>query len=188
MIFRAVLACLVLASACASIAGAQAQDWKEFSSQGLPGSAGIVVRVRHPAAWKKVTVDDDMALAELRGPQGGLTGILQVGRGRHRDDMEALCKPDYARTMLQHAGEEPGVRITDVVARRHEGRPAFEIRYERHDPPDYLLVRSLVVCLKDTRLVVSCGAAGAAGAARAALGAIEPVCRRVLGSLAVSED
>ncbi|MDE2604551.1 MAG: hypothetical protein KGL68_01380 [Burkholderiales bacterium] len=174
-----------LALAWASPAGAQAQDWKEFSSRGLPGSAGVVVRVRHPAAWKRVDTDDPMALAELRGPEGGVTGILQVGRGQRRDDLAAVCKPEHARTMLQRAGEQPGVQVTDVFARQHEGRPAFEIHYERDAPPDHLLVRSLVVCLKDTRLVVSCGATGQD---RTKLGAIEPVCRQVLESLTVTEQ
>jgi hypothetical protein len=126
-----------------------------------------------------------MALAELRGPEGGLTGILQVGRGQRRNDLAAVCKPEQARTMLERAGEQPGVQVTDVFARKHEGRPAFEIHYERDAPPDHLLVRSLVVCLKDTRLVVSCGATGTD---KAGLGAIEPVCRQVLGSLTVTEE
>jgi hypothetical protein len=164
---------------------ARADDLVEFSSKGLPGSEGVTVRLRHPAAWKKVVSDDDRAVAELRGPQGALTGILQIGRGGKRTDMEALCHPGRALTMLQNPrARESGVRITDVVARASDGRPGFDVRYERNDAP-FLRVRSRIVCLKDTRLVVSCGATGPA---RPALGEIEPVCGRVLESLSISEE
>ena len=187
MPLRILTASLLLASALAAAANAQElPGFAEFDSARLPGSRGVVVRVRHPAGWKKVEVDDDMALAELRGPQGRLTGILQIGRGRQQEGVEALCRPERARTMLQNLGaEESDVRITDVVARQHEGRPGYEIRYQRSNPPDYLQVRSLVVCLKDSRLVVSCGASGPG---KAALADIEPVCRQVFDSLRISED
>ena len=46
-------------------------------------------------------------------------------------------------------------------------------------------VRSVIVCLKDSQLVVSCGGTGAA---KPALAQIEPVCRRVLESLTISEE
>ena len=119
---------LVLALATAPVAGAD--DFREFSSQGLPGSQGVIVRVKHPAGWNKVPTDDPMALAELRGPQGRLTGILQIGRGRRRPDMAALCTPEHARTMLQNlTAREPDARLTDVLFRRVQGRPAYEIRY-----------------------------------------------------------
>lgn len=167
---------------CASPCVAGAGDFQEFSTRGLPGSRGLEVRVRHPAGWKTTIVEDPMALAELRGPHGRLTGILQIGRGRQRQDIEALCRPERARSMLQGT-QDPQTRVTDIVARRHADRPAFEVRYRRNDPP--LLVRSMIVCLKDTRLVVSCGATGPA---RAALGEIEPVCARVLDSLAIREE
>jgi hypothetical protein len=184
MLRKAITAALALSSAFG--ADVRAQDWAGFSSAGLPGSRGVVVQLRHPATWKKVVPDDDMALAELRGPSGALTGILQVGRGRKRTDMQALCHPGRASTMLQDASaQESGVRITDVVARATGDRPGFEVRYERNDPPDSLLVRSRIVCLKDSRLVVSCGASGAA---KAALAAIEPVCTRVFESLRISEE
>jgi hypothetical protein len=184
MLRKAITAALALSSAFG--ADVRAQDWAGFSSAGLPGSRGVVVQLRHPATWKKVVPDDDMALAELRGPSGALTGILQVGRGRKRTDMQALCHPGRASTMLQDASaQESGVRITDVVARATGDRPGFEVRYERNDPPDSLLVRSRIVCLKDSRLVVSCGASGAA---KASLAAIEPVCTRVFESLRISEE
>lgn len=172
---------LLLATACAATPLAHAETWQEFSTEGLPGSRGVVVRISHPANWKPVPIDDPMALAELRGAHGRLTGILQIGRGRQRQDMEAVCHPERARSMLQNL-EAQEARVMEVFARRHEGRPAFEMRYERKDPP--MLVRSVIVCLKDTRLVVSCGATGPS---KAALGDIEPVCRQVLGSLAVTE-
>ncbi|HEX2544470.1 MAG TPA: hypothetical protein VHL79_06310 [Ramlibacter sp.] len=172
------LPALVLLLACS---GAQGEELQAFSSRGLPGSRGIDVRMQHPAAWKKVPVDDPMAVAELRGPHGRLTAILQVGRGAPQSDMQALCHPERARTMLQGL-EALDTRVTDVVARQHEGRPGFELSYERSNPPT--LVRSVIVCLKDTRVVVSCGASGP----RPALGDIEPVCRRVLGTLTISED
>lgn len=176
----------LLAVACLCTAGARAQDMAEFSSQGLPGSRGVVVRVSHPAHWKRVPVDDDLALAELRGRQGPLTGILQIGRGRPQADLASACQPERARTMLQQPiADEADARITDVVARKHGDRPGFEIRYERSTAPGFLLVRSLIVCLKDTRLVVSCGATGPA---KAALPGIEPVCTQVLDSVAISED
>lgn len=179
---------LVTATAltCIAISAARAEDLREFSSQGLPGSQGVVVRLQHPAGWRKVITDDAMALAELRGPHGRLTGILQIGRGRRHAGTEALCQPERARTMLQNPGaEESDARVTEVVARRIADRPGYEIRYERNNAPGFLLVRSLIVCLKDSRLVVSCGATGPS---KAALGDIEPVCRNVLESLAISEE
>lgn len=172
---------LLLALIPAWLLPARAQDFAVFDSKGQPGFQGVVVRVSHPPAWKKVEIDDEMALAELRGPHGRLTGILQIGRGRPQADMAGLCKPDRARTMLQNSD----ARVTDVVAREHEGRRAFEIRYERQDAGAYVLVRSVIVCLTDTRLVVSCGATGGM---KAALADIEPVCRQVLGSLTISEE
>lgn len=181
---RSVLAALL----CAWLASpaARAQDFQSFDSHGLPGSEGVVVRLDHPPHWKRVVVDDEMALAELRGAEGGLTGILQVGRGRPRHDIAALCRPERARTMLlQLSGQEAETRVTDVFARRHEGRPAFEIRYERNAGADFARVRSLIVCLKDTQLVVSCGGEARV---RQALAGIEPVCGQVLESLTVSEE
>ena len=164
----------------------RAQELVPFDSRGLSRSEGVVVRLNHPAGWKKVDVDDELALAELRGPQGSLTGILQVARGRRQADMAGLCKPERAATMLRDvSGQEPGTRVTDVAARTHQGRPAFEVRYERQQSPVFLRVRSLIVCLKDSRLVVSC--AGEAPA-KSALESIEPVCRQVLDSVTVSED
>ncbi len=165
----------------------RADELREFSSRGLRGSQDVDVRVRHPAGWKKVETDDGMALIELRGPQGALTGILQIGRGRRqRTDMEVLCHPERARTMLQNPGaQEPGTRVTEVVARTSAGRPGYEVRYERSNPPDFLLVRSVIVCLKDSRLVVSCGASGAL---QSALSVIEPVCAQVLDSLSIREE
>jgi hypothetical protein len=163
-----------------------AEDFGEFDSKGLPGSRGVVVRVRHPAGWKKVPVDDEMALAELRGPQGRLTGILQVARGRQRAGTEALCQPERALSMLRHlAAEESDARVTDVFARTSAGRPGYEVRYERNVAPSFLLVRSVIVCLKDSRVLVSCGATGGT---KAALTEIEPVCRQVLESLSISEE
>ena len=126
-----------------------------------------------------------MALAELRGPQGRLTGILQVGRGSLRPGMQSVCDPQRARTMLQKLeGDEADARITDVVARSSGGRPGFEMRYERNQAPDFLRVRSMIVCLKDSRILVSCGATGTV---KAALADIEPVCRQVLESVSISE-
>lgn len=175
-----------LALAMSPVRAQESQEFREFNSSGLPRSQGVVVRVSHPAQWKKVVVDDEMALAELRGPQGGLTGTLQIGRGRQRQDMDAICQPGRARTMLQNlAAEEQDTRVTDVVARMHEGRPAFDIRYERHVAQAFVRVRSLVVCLKDSQLLVSCAGAGEA---RNALAEIEPVCSRVLESLSISEE
>ena len=182
MLRRVVTAALALTSALSL--PAPAQDFQEFSSAGLPGSQGVVVRMRHPASWKKVGTDDELALAELHGPQGQLTGILQVARGPRQANMEALCAPERARTMLENPAE-PDARVREVFARKVEGRPGFEIRYERNTAPSFLLVRSLIVCLKDSRLVVSCAGMGAP---KAALGAIEPVCRQVLDSLRISED
>lgn len=177
------LSWLLLAAATAS---AQADDFREFSSRGLPRSQGVVVRVSHPPQWRRVPLDDEMAIAELRGPQGGLTGILQIGRGRRRNDIETLCKPDRARTMLaQVTATNNDARVTDVMARAHQGRPAYDIRYERNDPPDFMVVRSVVVCLRDSQLVISC--AGAAEA-KAALAAIDPVCSRVLESVTITEE
>lgn len=175
-----------LALAACALGPARAQEVQPFDSSGLPGSEGVVVRLQHPPHWQRAPLDDEMALAELRGSDGRVTGILQVGRGRPRPDMRALCRPERARTMLQRLEEqESDARVTDVVAREHEGRPAFEIRYERNEAPRFLRVRSLVVCLKDTQLVVSCGGEAAV---KTALAGIEPVCRQVLESLTVSEE
>ena len=176
----------VLALACVLAPAAPAQGLQEFSTTGLPRSDGLAVRVKHPSHWKRVAVDDDMALAELRGRQGRLTGILQIGRGRQRGDMAAACRPELASTMLQGvSAQEPDTRVTDVVARSHQGRPAFEIRYERNNAPTFMRVHSVIVCLKDSKLVVSC--AGMADT-RPALAAIVPVCTQVLASLSISED
>jgi hypothetical protein len=184
MLRHALLLAAFAGSACAA---AGAEELREFSSRGLRGSEGVVVRIAHPAAWKKVDTDDEMALVELRGPQGALTGILQVGRGRrHQGDMAALCHPERARTMLQNpAAQEPGTRVTEVVARSSGGRAGYEVRYERNSAPEFLLVRSVIVCLKDSRLVVSCGASGTR---KPALTAIEPVCAQVLDSLHITEE
>ena len=163
---------------------ARANDLKEFSSRGLAGSQGFVVRIQHPASWKPVDLDDVMAIAELRGPQDGITGILQVARGVKRADASTLCSPERAQTMLRNL-EASDARVTDVLARTHEDRPAFEVRYERSDAPSFLLARSLIVCLKQTRVLVSCGATNGT---KAALTAIEPVCRQVLDSVSIAED
>jgi hypothetical protein len=177
---------LAIAAAAASQVHAQ-EGLRIFDSGGLPGSEGVVVRVSHPASWRRVPVDDGQVLAELRGPQGPLTGILQVGRGQRRDDLAAICSPERATTMLQKLAEQaPGTRVTDVFARKHEDRPAFEIRYERKEASGaFLAVHSLIVCLKDTRVLVSCGGTGPR---KAALADIEPVCRQVLDSVRISED
>ena len=170
----------------ATTSPARAEDLKEFNSKGLPRSQGIVVRMSHPPQWRMVRANDPMALAELRGPHGSLTGILQIARGRQRDDMETLCKPERARTMLQNlAGSEGDTRVTEVQARPRQGRPAYEIRYERNNAPTFMLVRSVVVCLKDSQLLVSCAGTGKA---KATVAAIEPVCNRVLESLAIAEE
>lgn len=175
---------LALAAACA--AQAQAQAWKDFSSKGLHRSKGVVVRVSHPPEWKKVEADDLLALAELQGPHGDLTGILQIARGGRRSDMEAACRPENAQTLLQGlAGDEAGTRVTDVFARKHQDRPAFEVRYERQAASEFTLVRSVIVCLRDSKLLVSCGAMGRQ---QAALAAIEPVCGKVLDTLDITEE
>jgi hypothetical protein len=176
----------LLAFACVLAPAALAQGLQEFSTIGLPRSEGLVVRVQHPSNWKRVAADDEMALAELRGQQGRLTGILQIGRGRQRADIASACRPELASTMLQGvSAQEPDTRVTDVSARTHQGRPGFELRYERNGAPTFMRVHSVIVCLKDSKLVVSC--AGMAEA-RAALEAIEPLCTRVLASLSISED
>lgn len=178
------LASLALGGAAAGFA--QAEELTEFDTRGLPRSQGIVVRVNHPAHWRKVPTDDEMALAELRGTEGGLTGILQIGRGRQRSDMESLCKPERAGTMLRNLADgDPDTRVTDVVSRAHQGRPAFAVRYERNSAPAFMVVHSLIVCLKDSQLLVSC--AGEAGTKTVAAG-IAPVCSRVLESVRISED
>jgi hypothetical protein len=175
----------VLAWAWSAMPLAQAAPFTEFSTQGLPGSQGLVVRVRHPAAWKPVETEDGQALAELRGPEGALTAILQIGRGERRDDVAALCTPERARTMLQDvAAREPGTRVTDVFFRPRAQRPAYEVRYERKLAPDVLVVRSVIVCLRDTRLVVSCGALAQR---KTALAGMDPVCEQVLRSLDIVE-
>lgn len=162
-----------------------AQDLQEFSTARLPRSEGIVVRVSHPAPWRPVETDDPSAIAELRGPQGSVTGILQIGRGEKRGDIASLCQPERAATMLQNLStQEPGTQVTDVFARRHEGHPAFELRYERRNGNEVMAVHSLIVCLKDTRLLVSCAGVGA----RNALAGMAPVCRQVLDSVKVVED
>lgn len=172
--------------AAASMAGAAgAQESRVFDSRGLPRSEGIAVRVSHPPHWQVVPLDDPMALAELRGEHGSATFVLQVGRGRQRSDMDTLCRPERARTMLQGIGGDDDVRVTDAVARRHEGRAAFDLRYERGSAPAFLVVRSVIVCLKDSQVVVSCGAEAPA---RAVLAGMELVCRQVLDSLAITED
>jgi hypothetical protein len=184
---RRLLPCTFLLLAAAT-AHAQPQDLATLDTKGIARSAGLSVRVQHPAAWKRVRSDDELALAELRGPQGGLTAILQVSRGAARADMAELCKPERARTMLTDVNNhEPGTRVTDVFARTWQGRPAFELRYERSesDPPSFLVARSLVVCLKSSRLLVSCAGSGPA---KHALAEIEPVCRQVLDSVTISED
>lgn len=174
------------AVACAALAPARADEVRVFSSRGLPGSDGIEVRVSHPAHWRKVPLTDEGALAELRGRHGRVTGILQIGRGRQRQDMDVLCQPERARTMLRNIGaQEQDARVTQATASRREGRPAFEVTYERNHAPDFMRVHSAIVCLKDTQLVVSCGAAAET---KAALGELEPVCRRVLESLSIVEE
>ena len=75
--------------------------------------------------------------------------------------------------------------MMEVFARQHEGRPAYEVRYERKHAPAFMAVRSLIVCLKDTRVVISCGALGQS---KTALAEMEPVCRQVLESVRISED
>jgi len=163
-------------------ANAQAQEFRELRT----GAAGVVVRVRHPVQWQQVTPEDDGALAEVRGPQGPLTAILQVGLGQPRADIATLCKPERALTMLQNLqADEADARVTDVVARTHEGRPAYDVRYERHHAQEFLRVHSLVVCTSERRVVVSCGATGKT---RAAAAAIDPVCRRVMDSVSISEE
>ena len=177
---------LALGLSAAGLTSAGAQAFTEFSTQGLPRSQGIVVRVSHPAGWSRVPTDDEMAVAELRGLQGKLTGILQIGRGRHRNDTDALCPPERARTMLQDINaQNPDVFVTDVFARQHEGRPAYEIGYQRNVTSTYLAVRSLIVCLKGSQVVVSCAGAGEN---RTALAEIGPVCKKVLDSLSIAEE
>jgi len=174
-----------LAITLAAMSLARAEDFKEFNSEGMPRSQGVVVRVSHPPQWRMVPVNDGMALAELRGPHGRLTGILQIARGRQRTDMETLCKPERARMMLQNlTSGEQDTRVTDVLARQRQGRPAYEIRYERNNAPTFMVVRSVVVCLKDSQLLVSCAGAGKV---KAAVAGIEPVCSRVLESLDITE-
>ena len=177
---------LLLALACACAGQAQADGFAEFNSKGLPGSEGIAVRVQHPSGWKRMPTDDAQAVAELRGPHGRLAAVLQIGRGLRRPGMDAHCAPERARTMLQKlSADESDTRVTDVVARRIDGRAGYEIRYERRNPPDFMLVHSAIACLKDSRVLVSCGATAAN---RAALAGIEPVCRQVLDSVRISED
>ena len=176
----------ILAVTLAAMPLARAQDFKEFNSKGLPRSQGVVVRLIHPPQWRLVPVDDAMALAELRGPHGNLTGILQIARGRQRTDMAALCTPERARKMLQNlTGGEQDTRVTDVQARQRQGRAAYEIRYERNNAPTFMVVRSVVVCLKDSQLLVSCAGSGKV---KAAVAEIEPVCNRVLESLDITEE
>jgi hypothetical protein len=181
---RGIVATLVVTFAAMSLARAEA--FREFNTKGLPRSQGVVMRVSHPPLWRMVPVGDDMALAELRGPHGSLTGTLQISRGRQRKDMATLCKPERARTMLQNlTGRERDTRVTDVRASQRQGRPAYEIRYERNNAPTFTVVRSVVVCLKDSQVLVSCAGAGEK---KAAVSGIEPVCSRVLDSLAITEE
>jgi hypothetical protein len=176
----------LLALAWLLLSPAQAQDVRTFSSKGLALSKGVVVRVSHPAQWKMVPGDEEGVLAELQGPQGKLTGILQVARGRKRNDMATACQPERAATMLQQVAEqEQGARVTDAVARVHEGRPAFELRYERNAAPTVTRVRSLIVCLKDSQLLVSCAGEGRL---KGALPEIDAVCNQVMDSLTISEE
>jgi hypothetical protein len=182
MLARTIAASLALA--CAGVLPARAQDFAEFSSKGLARSEGLTVRIRHPADWKMVPSEDPMALAELHGPAGRVSGILQLARGQR--GAQALCPPERAATMLQNfAGDEADTRVTEVFARTVAGRPGYEIRYERKHPPSFLQVRSLIVCLRDSRLLVSCGATAAS---KAALAEIDPVCGQVLESVRIAED
>ena len=175
-----------LAVSFAAMSLARAEGFREFNSKGLPRSQGVVVRVNHPPHWQMVPVGDDMALAELRGRHGSLTGILQIARGRQRKDMGTLCKPERASKMLRNlTGGEQDTRVTDVLARQRQGRPAYEIRYERNNAPGFMVVRSVVVCLKDSQVLVSCAGAGEM---KATVSGIERVCSRVLDSLAISEE
>jgi hypothetical protein len=163
-------------------AQAHAQDFRELRT----GAAGVVVRVRHPVQWQQVVPQDAGALAEVRGPQGPLTAVLQVGLGQPRADIASVCKPERALTMLQNLqGDEADARVTDVVARTHEGRAAYDVRYERHDAQEFLRVHSLVVCTSERRVLVSCGATGRT---RPAVAAIDPVCRQVMDSVSISEE
>jgi hypothetical protein len=175
-----------LAATIVAISPVHAQDFATFDSTGLRGSEGVAVRVSHPSTWKRVLPDDDMAVAEFRGTEGSLTGVLQIGRGHRRHDVQALCSPERARTMLQGiADREPGTRVTDVVARKHEGHAGFDIRYERKNADTFTLVRGVIVCLRDSRVVVSCAGEGAT---RAEAAGIEPVCRRVMQSVTIREE
>jgi hypothetical protein len=181
---RGIVAALAVTFAAISLA--RAEGFTEFNSKGLPRSQGVVMRVNHPPQWRMVPARDDMALAELRGPHGSVTGILQIARGRQRTDMATLCKPERARTMLTKlTGGEQDTRVTDVRASQRQGRPAYEIRYERNNAPVFMVVRSVVVCLKDSQVLVSCAGAGQK---KAALTSIEPVCSRVLDTLAITEE
>ena len=169
-------------------APAFAQAWATFESRGLPRSQGVLVRVPHPADWRRVAPEDELALAELRGAQAGLTGILQIARGQRHADIGALCRPERARTMLADLeAQAPGTRLTDVVARAHKGRPGFELRYERADERQVLRVHTRIICLRDSRLVVSC-AASADLRQRQRLDELAPVCARVLEGVEVSEN
>ncbi|MCG2591725.1 hypothetical protein LZ009_02920 [Ramlibacter sp. XY19] len=165
---------------------ARADDFVESSTRGMPGSKGMELRLQHPADWKRIESEDPAALIELRGPEGDVSGILQVARGRRRLGADAQCEPDRARSMLQHmASDEADARVTDLFARSVDGRPGYALRYERANAPGYLRVRSVIVCLKDTRVLVSCGASSPK---KAALREIEPVCERVLESVRISEE
>jgi hypothetical protein len=182
--FRGIVATIAISLAAMSLA--RAEDFSVFNSKGLPRSQGVVMQVKHPPQWRMVPAGDEMALAELRGPHGSLTGILQIARGRQRNDMATLCKPERALTMLKNlTGGERDTRVTDVRASRRQGRPAYEIRYERNNAPTFTVVRSVVVCLKDSQLLVSCAGTGEK---KAAVSGIEPVCSRVLDSLAIIEE
>ncbi|NML44137.1 hypothetical protein HHL11_10280 [Ramlibacter sp. G-1-2-2] len=176
-------AALLLASACIAAA---AQDVKLFDSRGLRGSEGVSVRLPLPASWHKVEPEDDLALAEFRGPQGQATGILQIARRRLRAGADAACAPARAPELLRQLPEEEAdTRITDVFARQVAGRPGYEVHYERDAAPAFLAVRSVIVCLKDSRLLVSCGGTAAA---KPALADLEPACQHVLENVEISED
>lgn len=163
-----------------------ANESRTFHSKGLPRTHGIAIRIDLPPAWRRVEPADELAIAELRGPQGRLTGTLQIARGQRRADMATACRPERARTMLERLSkQEPDARMTSAIAREHEGRPAFELRYEHNSAQVFTRVRSLIVCLKDSQLLVSCAGESAL---RPALEEIEPVCARVLDSLRVQEQ
>jgi hypothetical protein len=181
---------LLPALALACIAGPSpslSQALGEISIRDASRAPGVLsVRVQRPLEWKPVVPDDPQALAELRGPLDGLGGTLQIGRGARVHDIAALCAPHRAPTMLRAVeSAEPGTRVTEVRATTHQGRPAFAVGYERRAAAEYTRVHSLIVCLQDSRLLVSCAGTGAS---KAALSRVDPVCRQVLESLQVTEE